>query len=791
MRYLGMLVFLVWIILFSTCSKNETCGSQQSELKLWYKQPASKWVEALPVGNGRLGAMVFGKVDSERIQLNEESLWAGTRINNNNPQAAGHLKEIQKLLLAGKNTQAVILAKKYLLGTPPRIRSYQTLADLNLAFRYTADSLSGYRRDLDLSAGISTVRYRIGKTQYTREVFASAPDNSIVVHITTDQPGQINVDMELSREIDANTRFLSERALLMEGQIIDRGEPHRGPPGAHMKFAARLDILQTDGKVTPENGRLQVKDASELTFVITAATDYNMNILNFDRSIDPVQRCETIISAIGNKSYDQIRSVHLSDHRAMFDRVQLDLGPNPFPERPTDQRLQKVRDGGTDADLVALYFQYGRYLLMGSSRAPGILPANLQGIWNEHLDAPWSSDFHTNINLQMNYWPAEMCNLPETVLPLTRFFTHLQEPGKQTAREMYGARGWMMHHVTDPFGRTGLMDGVQWGTSPLAGAWMSLTFWRHYQFTRDRDYLQSSAYPIMKQAAQFILDFLIEDGNGRLVTAPSVSPENAYIDPVTGEEHQLSYAATIDIEIINELFTACIESADLLGEEAGFATELRSTLQKLPPIQVGRDGTIREWIEDYEEAEPGHRHMSHLFGLHPGSQITPETPELFRAAGETIRKRLANGGGHTGWSRAWIINFYARLLDAQAAYDNVQALLQKSTLDNLFDSHPPFQIDGNFGGTAGIGEMLLQSHNREIHLLPALPAAWPSGSVSGMKARGNFEINLKWQSQKLSCVEIKSLSGGTCRIRYQDRVKEFETRSGQVYRLNQDLEMMD
>ncbi len=707
----------------------------------------------------------------------------------NNPEASKHLKEIQQLLLAGNNSKARKLAEKYLLGTPPRIRSYQTLGDLQLDFSYEQDSVSNYRRELDLSTGISSVTFNSGGTSYSREVFASAVDNVIVIHFSSNRESQINLKISLEREIDAVTRVISNNTILMNGQIIDKDEPERGPFGKHMKFSSELKVLNNHGKLSANNDNIIVENANDVTIILTAATDYNIDILNFDRSIDPIKVCNNIIEKAVLNSYDNLKERHISDHSIMFNRVAINLGNNSNINIPTDERLQRVKNGDEDAGLIALYFQYGRYLLMSSSRHPGILPANLQGIWNEHLDAPWSSDYHTNINLQMNYWPAEVCNIPEAVVPLINFFNELLQPGKATAKEMYNARGWMMHHVTDPFGRTGLMDGIQWGTSPLAGAWMTLTFWRHFQFTQDTSCLREKAYPIMKEAAQFVLDFLIEDGV-YLVTAPSISPENTFINPKDKKKSQITYAATIDIQIITELFNACIQTAQILKTDAGFVLDLRETLEKLPPVLTGKDGTIREWIEDYEEAEPGHRHMSHLFGLHPGTQITANTPELFDAAKKTIEKRLANGGGHTGWSRAWIVNFYARLSVGEKSYEHLLALLRKSTLPNLFDSHPPFQIDGNFGGTAGIAEMFLQSHNNRIQILPALPDEWQDGFVKGLKARGNFTVDIYWSKGELTKLSVKSCSGGLCNIRYKNETIRIETKAGKEYLFNTELSLL-
>jgi len=473
----------------------------------------------------------------------------------------------------------------------------------------------------------------------------------------------------------------------------------------------------------------------------------------------------------------------------MFDRVSLHLGKdnNKADTIPTDKRLSRFQAGGDDPGLIALYFQYGRYLLMGSSRYPAQLPANLQGIWNKDYLAPWGSDYHTNINLQMNYWPAEVCNLSETVSPVTTFMQELTVPGSATAREMYGAKGWTMHHTTDVFGKTAVIDGVYWGMFPLGGAWMTLPLWEHYEFTCDTAYLREKAYPVMKGAADFIRTFLITDKEGYLVTAPTYSPENSYIDPVSGKEFKLTYGPTMDNQIIREVLTNCRKAALILNTDSGWADSLKYTLDKLPPVRVASNGTIMEWIKEYEEAEPGHRHMSHLFGLHPGTQITPETPDLYAAARKTLEHRLENGGGHTGWSRAWIINFYARLHDGNECYKHLRLLLEKSTLPNLFDNHPPFQIDGNFGATAGIAEMLLQSQNGVVNLLPALPDAWPEGSVSGLKARGNFEVDIAWESGKMKEVVIRSLSGAPLNLFSAGNKVFMETAKNSTYRFDKDL----
>lgn len=718
-----------------------------SEL-LWYTKPAENWDEALPVGNGRIGGMIFGRVNEELIQLNEDSIWSGGFRKRNNPKAYANLEKMRKLIRDGKTTEAENLCAEAFYGTNENQRHYQPLGDLHI-WQQSDGEVLNYKRSLDISQAVSTTAWQSGGVKYFREVFVSHPDEVMTVVFTSNAKGKINFVAAIDGkddDYDKNEAYDDSTVLF----TMTDGIP----------YAAAISVSAVGGECGTDANRISVKNADSAMLTIACQTSF--------RTGDYEKTAISQAKKAHRTGADALLKRHIADYKKLYDRCTFELCDNSGgnSEKPTDERLKLVKEGGRDNKLVEMYFNFSRYLMIAGSRE-NTLPLNLQGIWNKDMWPAWGGKYTININTEMNYWAAEIQNLSECHMPLFDHIERMRENGRVTAREMYRCKGTVCHHNTDIWGDTAPQDkwlpGTLW---PMGMAWLCLHIYEHYKFTGDREFL-AEKYDTMREAAEFFEDYLIEDGKGRLVTSPSVSPENTYYTK-DGVKGTLCQGPTMDSSILNQLFTAVAESAQILDIDTEFAMKMLEFRSRLPEPEVGKYGQIMEWAEDYDEVEPGHRHISQLFALYPADIISfHRTPELAKAARATLDRRLSYGGGHTGWSRAWIINMWARLFDGEKVGENVTALLSNSTSINMFDMHPPFQIDGNFGGGAGIAEALLQSHSGEICFIPALPKEWESGSVRGMKARGGFEVSFSWAGGKMQTAEIKSLCGNSCTV-YSD-----------------------
>ena len=775
----------------------------ETPYKLSFNQPATQWPDSLPVGNGRLGACVFGDPTVERIQLNEDSIWDGEVRDRNNARAGDAVPKIRELLFAGKLAEAEALALSDMMSIPRRMPCYQTLGDLHLNFDLdSAHPVEDYRLELNLDTAIVTTAFTHNGVRYTREVFSSAPDQVIVIRLAASQPGKLSFAARLDRPGPKpfQTRAIAPNRLTLSGEAL----PVNDNPGlpikerqVGIKFHAELHALCEGGNVSANNGALAIANADTATLLIDCATSYRYPAKSnsperFNEGDTNAMQAAVAksLATARRRTYADLRSRHVADHQRLFRRAEISFGAqgekDPNAHIPTDRRIQHIKDGGEDVALIPIYFQYGRYMLISSSR-PGTLAANLQGIWNESVDPPWGSKYTININTEMNYWLAERANLSDLTAPLFDLIDSTCGPGAVTAKDYYKARGYVVHHNTDIWGDSSPIDALGGGIWPMGAAWLSTHLWAHYDYTGDLDFLRHRAYPRLRANALFLLDYLTPAPAGTpyagyLVTGPSCSPENKY-KLSDGSAHNLCMGPAMDIEITRAVLTLTLRSAQLLeldsatSPDADLIKRARAALAKLPPFKITHDGRLQEWPEDYIDNEPGHRHISHLWALFPGDQITPRrTPALAKACRATLDARLAHGGGSTGWSRSWIVNCMARLEDGDAAYESLLHLLRKSTRGNLFDvcgekENSPFQIDGNLGGPTGIIEMLLQSHASDaepdiniVRFLPALPKAWPTGSFRGLRARGGLEVDLAWKDGRASTATLQSTLATTHRI---------------------------
>ena len=766
------------------------CTEKKTYLRLWYDEPAnasipdndnawkddSEWLKALPLGNGQLGAMVFGDVNRERVQLNEKTLWSGSHFENDNPEAPKYLGEIRNLLFEGKFREATELTNKTQVclgagsgegnGANVPFGCYQTLGDLWMDFG-NENPFQNYHRELSLEDAIVSVSYEQDGIRFSREYFVSVPANALIVRISADKKGAISCKISLSRP-ERFTTSVKNNDLMMSGVL------NNGQGGDGMHFLASLKAKTKGGKQSSTSGNLVIEGADEAIIILAAATDY-LPVYPDYKGNDYENIIRKTMDEAFVKSFDFLKNEHIADYQKYFNRVsfQLDDAENDT-NITTDSLLQQVKTTGNSNYLTQLYFQYGRYLLIASSRE-NTLPANLQGIWANKIQTAWNCDYHTNINVQMNYWPAEVTNLSEMHLSLIRFILENEAPATKSARVQFGAEGWCINPIVNVWGFTSPGEHPSWGLTSGASGWICQHLWEHFAFTCDTAYLRE-IYPTLKNAARFYFDWLVADPvTGKLVSGPATSPENSFLAP-DGSTGTISMGPSHDQLIIGELFTNVLKSAEILKDKDTVIEKIKTASQNLLKPIIGDDGRLLEWADPWQETEPGHRHMSHLYGLHPCNTYTQEhTLDFVAAAEKSLRYRLAHGGGHTGWSAAWVSNFWARLKNGNEALSAINTILTKKSAPNLFDLHPPFQIDGNFGATAGIAEMLIQSHQGYIELLPALPDAWKNGEVKGLCARGGFEVDMKWKDGKIVSYRVFSKNGCKASLKYAGRIWEEET----------------
>ena len=762
-------IILILTGLGSAAEKETTTQTREASgaLTLWYTQPATEWTKALPIGNGRLGAMVYGGIEQEHLQLNEDTLWSGGPHGYDNADAYQHLATVREQIEQGEYLDAEATAQK-MLGRPKFQQAYLPLGDLFLNFP-RGEKPSEYRRELNMQNAVSKVTYRIGNAHFTRKVFASHPDQTIVMRLECDTPGRITFDLLMTSPHASKSQTITGDTLSMTGQLGPRTETRLIGPweGEGTRFAAQVKVAAEGGKVVAQGDKICVRDADAVTLVYVAATSY----VNYqDVSGDPWKKVDDYLAGVRGKSFEQLCQRHIDDYSGLFGRVAIHLGGKGAKKNlPTDERLKRVTEGSADPLLAEQLFQYGRYLMIAGSR-PGTQPLNLQGIWNDTIDPPWGSKYTININIQMNYWVAEVCNLSECHEPLLRMVSELQAPGRNTAKVHYRAGGWVAHHNTDLWRGTAPVDGAQWGMWPTGGAWLCQHLWQHYLYTGDTEHLKKS-YPILKGAVEFFLDVLVENEDGHLITSPSLSPEHSHGGgtkdglSVGRDGTSVCSGPTIDMQILRDLFANCIAAAEILDIDKAFRSQVTKTRARLAPMKIGRYGQLQEWLVDWDNPEDQHSHVSHLYGLYPSSQINRcDTPKLFDAA----RTSLIQRGDAGGWPGAWRISLWARLGDGDSALNVLNNHVMPRLAANLFNGRR-FQIDANYGATAGIAEMLLQSHGGEIHLLPALPKAWTTGSVKGLCARGGFEVDIEWKDGQLVQAIIHANRDGTFRITAQGK----------------------